>query len=440
MPNAPNPLRLYGQTWDFNYVDTLRTEGGLNYSHDGWTVNAAVGYATTYNSYAGNFTSVGLESDGTYDSNLTQGNSSAYSVAYRAQLSKEFTIGPVTQTISLIADGSDHIFHYSVLNPLALGLSSLSNPVYVAQPNLPPAAPNLHNNIRLESEILSDKVDITRYVTLFVGGVRSAISNAEYGLPSHTSLANIYQNKITPIAALEVKPTANLTLYTSYIQALQPGSTAPSTAVNANQTLPPFIGDQYEVGVKAEVMPGLEINAAAFRIDQAYAYLSSANVYTENGTQTNQGFEVTAVGRVRPGLTIFGGATYVDARVSNATGSLNGNAALLVPSYRLNAYAEYDVPGISGLTVLGGAYYTSRIPVQQNSSANIAAGYPATIFAPGYVTFDVGAKYATRIGNTPVLIRAYLENALNERYWIVYGNPVEPGPPITGKLALSAFF
>ena len=98
------------------------------------------------------------------------------------------------------------------------------------------------------------------------------------------------------------------------------------------------------------------------------------------------------------------------------------------------------MPRVPGLTLLGGAYYTSRIPVQQNSSSDIARGYPATIFAPGYVTFDVGAKYATKLGTTPVEIRAYLQNALNERYWVVYGNPVEPGPPLNGRLTLSAYF
>ncbi|RYF44607.1 MAG: TonB-dependent receptor, partial [Comamonadaceae bacterium] len=36
---------------------------------------------------------------------------------------------------------------------------------------------------------------------------------------------------------------------------------------------------------------------------------------------------------------------------------------------------------------------------------------------PAWTVVDLGARYATRLGGTPVTLRAGLENVFNKRYW-----------------------
>ncbi len=97
LPKPPSAATYVGQPWFSNFQNVGITETGLDWSHDGWTAHAAIGYS-----------SAGLkglqENSGTPATNLNQDGSFAVraanvkftwgSLAGTASLSKEVTTGP----------------------------------------------------------------------------------------------------------------------------------------------------------------------------------------------------------------------------------------------------------------------------------------------------------------------------------------------------------
>ncbi|MDE2468632.1 MAG: TonB-dependent siderophore receptor [Bradyrhizobium sp.] len=439
LPAAPDPSKLYGQPWFHDNNENFLTETGAEFKRDGWTVTGAVGYSQTSRSFLNNFDNPALNTAGVYGLDYVYGNLSDENFAYRSMISKEFAVGVVDQTISLIVDGSTHSYLIGqVTSPY--GMSNIWNPVYVPQPNLLAIPPILKQDMTFDTQILSDKIDITKYFTIYAGGVHSSVDEDSFSLPSNVQTTSIQQDAYTPMAAVIFKPWERVSIYASYIEALQPGSQAPGTAVNAYQLLSPFVGKQYEGGVKAELMPGLETNAAVFKIDQAYAFLNSANVYTASGTQENQGVELSATGRITSDLVLRTGLTAMTARIQG--GTQDGQEAAGVSQFRANLFAEYTLPIFPQLTLMGGVYYQDRFVVGYNTPANIAAGYLPIVYAPGYETFDIGAKYSTTLWDKPITYRLYIANLFNRAYWQSTngGANVQVGQPLTAKLSASVRF
>lgn len=321
-----------------------------------------------------------------------------------------------------------------------MGLSNIYDPVYYPQPSVLAYSPVLTQDSQFNSQIATDKIDITKYFTIFGGAIHSSIDEVAYSLPSGNLSTNLHQTNVTPMIALLLHPVPEFTTYFSYIAALQPGSMAPNTATNADQQLPPFLGKQWELGAKAELLPGLEAKVAWFRIAQAYAYLNSANTYVSDGTELNQGYEASLQGKVLPDLSLRTGFTALTARIKG--GSQDGQDAAGVSPFRANIFAEYNLPMYRQVTLMGGAFYQSGFLVAQNPDANVARGYPLKVYAPGFTTFDLGAKYEVSLMGAPVTFRAYVSNIFNSHYWTSTngGANVQIGQPITGKLTMSFKF
>ena len=439
LPKLPPPTTYVWQPWYYQFTNGGIAESGVDWSHDGWEAHLALGYSE-----------VGLrgisEDEGTPATDLQQDGSFAVraksekftwdSLAGTASVSRVVSIGPVQQTFSANYTGSRIYERFGLAASPVIGPSSILSPIYYPPIVLPLPSSSGQQDLRLNSIVLSDRIDYGMF-TILAGTVYSTYSNSSNSIPE-LSGSNLYQNRFTPLVTALIKPTSRLTGYFSYISALQPGSTAPVTAVNANQTLPPFVGDQYETGVKYQVTKGLELNGDVFKISQQNAVLGPDNVYSANGSQEVKGAEITYAGRLLPNLSIIGGGTLLDAQVhSSLTNLQNERRPFGVPTTRLTLYSEYGVPGIQGLTLLGGIYFTSSSIVQLTQ---LRSNSVVQVTSPGFVTVDVGAVYATKIGTTPITIRAYLENAFNRSYY--QPNSVAPylGSPITGKLSVTANF
>ena len=96
---------------------------------------------------------------------------------------------------------------------------------------------------------------------------------------------------MTPTIAAVFRPLDGLSLYGSYVEALEQGATAPETAANANQVFPPLVSKQYEFGAKAEA-DDWSASAALFRIERGLTYTTPANVFTQDGEARYQDLEL----------------------------------------------------------------------------------------------------------------------------------------------------
>jgi hypothetical protein len=94
--------------------------------------------------------------------------------------------------------------------------------------------------------------------------------------------------------------------------------------------------------------------------------------------------------------------------VSSAWGdAISGNLAPNVSRWQLNLGGEYDVPSAPGLTLTARMISTSSQYLDAANSRSV----------PGWTRWDVGARYATKAWDRPLVLRAGIENLLGRDYW-----------------------
>lgn len=217
------------------------------------------------------------------------------------------------------------------------------------------------------------------------------------------------ESETSPNVSLIYKPVPWLTTYASYIEGLQAGGIAPSTALNAGQAMAPLVSEQYEVGVKASVGETL-LTLALFNIDKPNTYTNGAGLFVQDGRQENNGLEFGITGKVLPELTLVGGVTLLDPQVKDSGAAASeGQKPTNVASQLAKLYAEYDINAVPGFALTGGGYYTGK---QYSDEANQHS-------LPSFTTFDAGARYRAQLGsNNSLTLRTNISNLANKEYWL----------------------
>jgi len=264
-----------------------------------------------------------------------------------------------------------------------------------------------NNNI-----VLGDVMTLTKGLDLIVGVTYANITAQSFNSNGSTS-SSYDKSAFTPSASLVFKPVDWVSTYATYIQGLEQGTIVPQGYTNAGQVLAPAIDQQYEVGTKITAGNVL-YTAALFKIDKVNQYSNLAAplpTFVQDGREVHQGGEVSATGKLTEDLSVVGGITAFDARVTQAnTASLNGKRPT-VPDILAKAYLEYRLPFFRQIVVNGGVNFQSDYPA---TTAN-------TVYYPSVATYDLGARYETLVYNHPFTFRVYATNLFNRSYWMSTG-------------------
>jgi iron complex outermembrane receptor protein len=230
------------------------------------------------------------------------------------------------------------------------------------------------------------------------------------------------EEKVSPSGGLLFKATDRLSLYANYMEGLSQGKIAPSTSVNEDEIFPPFISRQVEVGAKYDA-GSFGLTAAVFRIKQpAYETNAVTRVFGPNGKRQNDGVELSVFGEPLKGFRLLGGVMYIDSELTHTTnGTFDGNRAPATPKYNFNLGAEWDVPNVQGLTLTGRGIYSGSQYLDQSNNKEIDA----------WERFDVGARYAFKVDEKTITLRANVENVADKRYWSSAGASDDSEPGLT---------
>jgi iron complex outermembrane recepter protein len=351
-----------------------------------------------------------LNSAGDAQSTSTFQTGKSDALSGEAGVRSRFTTGPIDHEV--VFSGSA-LTQTSWLGQTRYGnyLTNIYAPTVLPGPGTPVAyfPESKANKLELRSVGAADTLSVLNGAVQLTLGVRQQQVVSDSYAPITGITTSAYdQSATSPSVALVVRPLQYLSLYASYIEGLSPGPTPPSGAANINQVFAPFKSKQYEVGTKLD-FGRFGATLAAFQISQPNGVLDPVTkIFGLDGEQRNRGIELTTFGEVATGVRILGGVTWLDARLTQTAGHLNdGNHAIAAPDLQGNLGVEWDTPFLPGLTATARAVYTSKAYVTADNLQDV----------PSWTSFDIGARYFTKLGGRPTTFRASLTNIADKRYW-----------------------
>ncbi|SEE64954.1 TonB-dependent receptor [Pseudomonas kilonensis] len=319
-----------------------------------------------------------------------------------------FHTGPVSHEVNLSAS----YFYMDFENGgarYANGSSNLYDPVQTPTPSNPTRQDDkVYTENRFSGLALSDTLGLFEDRLLLTLGARWQRVKVDDWTNNAKGETAYDEEKVSPSGGILFKATDKLSLYANYMEGLSQGKIAPSTSVNEDEIFPPFISRQVEVGAKYDAGP-FAVTAALFRIKQpAYATDATTRVFGPNGKRENTGVELSVFGEPLKGTRLLGGVMYIDSELTQTTnGAFDGNRAPATPKYNVNLGAEWDVPTVQGLTLTSRGIYSSSQYLDQSNTKQIDS----------WERFDVGARYAFKVDEKHITLRANIENVADKRYW-----------------------
>lgn len=186
---------------------------------------------------------------------------------------------------------------------------------------------------------------------------------------------------------------------------------APATQPdNTILVLDPQLGNQWEGGVKVDVLDGkLNGSVSYYNIAVSNAtrteVIDGKNFTVQNGTQNSKGFEAEVIANPIPGLNIIAGYAFNENKYTKASVALEGKFVTASPQHVANIWISYSTPGgkAKGLGFgIGGNYVSDSW--FETTNVFVLPSYTllnATIF------YDQPKYRLSLKGN----------NLLNEKYW-----------------------
>jgi iron complex outermembrane receptor protein len=422
VPHASDVRHNYAQPWSKARTrDTFGTVAGEFDVSDSVMLYGGVGarksdhdflrHAVAVTNNAGDFSV--LPRDFTRDENVRTAN---------AGVRNWFHTGPVSHEINLAAS----YFYMDFENGgarYAAAPSNIYHPVETRTPNIPTRFDSkVYTENRSSSVALADTLGFFDDRVLLTLGARWQRVQVDDWTDDVKGDTAYDEEKVSPSGGILFKATDKLSLYANYMEGLSQGKIAPSTSINEDEIFPPFISRQVEVGAKYDA-GAFAITTAVFRIKQpAYETNATTRVFGPNGKRENNGVEVSVFGEPLKGFRLLGGVMYIDSELTNtANGTFDGNRAPATPEYNVSLGAEWDVPSVQGLTLTSRGIYSSSQYLDQSNDKEIDA----------WTRFDVGARYAFKVEEKNITLRANVENVADKRYWSSAGASDDSEPGLT---------
>ncbi|MDR0225455.1 MAG: TonB-dependent receptor [Burkholderiaceae bacterium] len=444
IPSAPDASSNWAQPWSYSderdLFGTLRGEWDINSNLTAW---AAYGLRrSSENNSLANITLAatgnGAATTSRFD-NARKDRVSTGEIGLRGRLQ--------TGSVGHEIVASYSAFDLKVYNAYGMSLgntlnTNLYNPSYYASTPLTYLGNDLSNpaynrGTRLNSFALGDTLSMMDGRLLVTAGVRHqtietdsltyrVVNNGVVTSPGGVRTA-YDQSRTSPVLGAVFKLTPQVSLYGNYIEGLAQGDTAPARSgntviVNAGEQMSPYVTKQKEVGVKYD--GGKLGGGLAFFSTDKPRSLIDGNRFTSEGKDRHQGLELNLFGEPVRGLRLLGGATWLDAKQdSTGNATTDGKRVIGVPRFQATMGAEWDVPGVKGLTLDGRLVHTGASYANDVNSLRVA----------GWNRLDLGVRYMTEVQGKLLTLRLRVDNVTDRNYWASVG-----GYPGSGYMTLGA--
>lgn len=283
------------------------------------------------------------------------------------------------------------------------------------------SVPASNNRDRLvnTSLYLQDSLHLTDRLIL-VGGVSAQIFHqiAYAGVPAVTS-TDLSGVRPLPRAGVVYKLSPDLSLYGSYTQSFRPNV----TDLDRSGSLAPEEGEAFEVGVKADLGPGLTLTGAMFDTEKSNVLVTQVvggnRIATTAGKVRSRGFELDFAGQIAPDWSVIGSYGFTDAFVAEDP-LLAGKQLLNVPRTTASLFLTHQFGAVAPQAELG-SYRLGPGFLEAGFGGRYVGTRPGdaanTFFMPDYVVCDAFLSYRTSVNDLPTTIQLNLKNLFDETYY-----------------------
>ena len=251
----------------------------------------------------------------------------------------------------------------------------------------------------------SDRIGLTSRLSLQAGLRWTDYRQKGYDTTGVNN-ASYSASPVTPTLALIFKPASRATVYASYVESLEQGTTVGSTYANHDALLSPIRSRQYEVGAKLDTDQWTTA-AALFAVHRGVGYANAQNVYVQDGYALYEGLDASARWRPAHDWSLGTSLLLLHADYTKGDPSVQGNRVEGTPGVQAGGDITYTVSAVPGLSVDGNVRYNGNETV--DSAAVLHIG--------DYTLLGLGAKYATKLADHTLTLRANISNLTNRHYW-----------------------
>ncbi|MEH1848848.1 MAG: TonB-dependent siderophore receptor [Nostoc sp.] len=360
---------------------------------------------------------------------ITDGSGDYLSYNLQTDLIGKFNTGSIKHQVLLGFDWSYYDYSTAPYTSYVATPIDIFNPVYGSpQPKTELEFSNNYTTKRDTFGIyLQDQIVLLPNLKLLLGGrvdfINQRILTQDLdgqGNPINDQKTDAsYNTPFTPRVGVVYQPIEPISLYFSYSESFNP-----STSRTADgSALPPELGTQYEVGVKAELIKDrLSATFAAYDITKENVATTDPNntdFSIAAGEVKSRGLEFDISGQILPGWNVIASLFHNDAFVSKDNTLPVGDSLVNAPGIGGSLWTSYEIQNgdWKGLGFGGGVFYTG----------DREAELPNTFKIPSYVRADASIFYKRdhwRVGLN-------FKNLTSTRYYDSQGYFLRPGAPLT---------
>lgn len=430
--NVPRE-RFLGE--DFSAFEQNQFQIGYTFNHkfsENWSVRHALQYLQyeptrfsplfdSFDELTGELFRFEYATDGTYERFFTN-----------AEVVGKFKTGPIAHQLLVGVDyrygAEDPSFEFSdpypsinVFNPVYAGIIYQFTPEFFRDDHTNRVGVYIQDqidllpNLKILAGVRYDYSDQFR-TTRNIGEQRAEFSQTD--------------EDFSPRVGIVYQPIPTVAIYGSYSTSFNPSFAASRNADNS--TFDPETGEQFEVGVKADISDQFSITFSAFDIKKQNVSTPDPNnplFSLQTGEQTSRGIELFLTGEILPGWNVVASYAYLDAYVSKDTTLVEGNNLANVPHNQFSLWTTYEIQegSLDGLGFGLGLFYVDERPGDLDN----------TFTLPSYFRTDLAVFY--RQDNWQLQLN--VENLFDIEYFssATFGSRqnVNPGAPftVTGKVS-----
>lgn len=443
---------FFNTPWAYNNVDQTNASVTINHRlSDNWKLNVVAARQDFKRDY---FSTERIQAaaNGDWSRKLTRSNINENYYNGQLNLNGEFKTGFLSHNLLVGADAERYLNTTNAFNILGL-TNGVYDKINILDPDkfvLETSLPATENPSYTETPtyrygaFVQDLISVSEQFKV-LAGLRYSYQKVAEGRVFYQDGDSVatkakVDDAFSPRVGLVYQPTPTTSIFASYSNNFVTNS---GTDIYLNN-LKPSIIDQYEMGIKNDLIQGkLTANLTVYRIinndlavnapfDINGKANSGSNLKEFAGETTSDGAELDLTGTILPGLNFLAGYSYNFMRFTKTSGEKNsyivGERLVSNPAHTGNATVFYTFQNglVKGLKLGASAFYTGKRNGGWNNQVGQTQKFSRLIPVGSFTTFDVSAGYTyQKIG-----FMAKLSNITNELNYYVHENySINPIPP-----------